>query len=116
MQTLVTPGYSPVEQYGEEGEQGPWTDIYALGAVAYEALTGRAPDDAVARVQDDRLPDVAEAAERSVSPKLAAAVMRALAVEPRDRPQTTGEWRAMLEGSGRRTGWRAWRRPFVKGR
>ena len=44
---VVTPGYAPIEQYSASGHQGPWTDIYALGAVAYWALSGKAPAEAV---------------------------------------------------------------------
>ena len=38
--SVLTPGYAPIEQYNPRLKQGPWTDIYALGAVAYEALSG----------------------------------------------------------------------------
>ena len=38
--SVVTPGYAPREQYSSRGNQGPWTDIYALGAVAYPAVDG----------------------------------------------------------------------------
>ena len=94
---ILTPGYAPIEQYSERGNQGPWTDIYALGAVAYVALSGRLPDTAPDRVRGDRLPPVADAARRSVHAGLAAAVDAALAVDEGNRPQTVLEWRAMLE-------------------
>ncbi len=48
--SLVTYGYAPFEQYNEgAGKQGPWTDIYSLGASLYTGITGKKPVDAMAR-------------------------------------------------------------------
>ena len=77
---VLTPGYAPIEQYSARGHQGPWTDIYALGALAYWALSGEVPEDATERVRRDRLPPAAEAARGRVSARLAAAVDAALTV------------------------------------
>jgi serine/threonine protein kinase len=50
---IVTPGYSPNEQYSGTVDLGPWTDIYALGAVVYRMICGLAPPDAPSRVAHD---------------------------------------------------------------
>jgi len=60
---LVKPGYSPYEQYAEIGrQQGPWTDIYALAATLYHAVTGKRPPDAPSRIVKDELVSAREAA------------------------------------------------------
>ena len=112
--TMPTPGYAPIEQYSPNGRQGPWTDIYALGAVAYFALTGRTPVDAPERLRRDTLRDVRKAAAQPVSASFARAVAAALQVGEEDRPNDLETWRAMLAGGpvpGKRAA-RAWgRRP-----
>ena len=94
--TVLTPGYAPFEQYNTKGKQGPWTDVYALGAVAYEALSGRVPEEATARMEDDTLRPVAEVSAHAVSPGFADAIGVALALRGKDRPQTLADWRSRL--------------------
>jgi serine/threonine protein kinase len=50
--TVVTPGYAALEQYAGGGRQGPWTDIYALGATLFWLVTGKKPFEAPMRLED----------------------------------------------------------------
>jgi hypothetical protein len=95
---IVKPGYSPIEQYGEQtlAAQGPWTDLYALAGVIYHCITGRAPAPATARALDDLQPRLADVAAGGYSRSLLGAVDAALAVRPAERPQSVAEFRALL--------------------
>lgn len=55
MSVLVKPGFAPIEQYSRTGNQGPWTDVYALAATYYFLLTGQKPPEAPERVAGTRL-------------------------------------------------------------
>jgi serine/threonine protein kinase len=59
---ILKPGYAPVEQYAEVAsmKQGAWTDLYALAAVLYFVIAGRAPPPAVARMVNDEMRPVRE--------------------------------------------------------
>ncbi len=95
---ILKPGYAPLEQYAEvpQVKQGAWTDIYAMAAVVYNAITGRPPMPSVARSMNDTMPPLSKVAAGRYSPGFLAAVDRALAVKPGDRPQTIAEWRSLL--------------------
>ena len=95
--SVLTPGYAPFEQYQTGGKQGAWTDVYALGAVAYRALSGQAPVEATARVRADPLAPVSAAAAGGVSESFGAAVTSALAVWPEHRPWDVTAWRAQWD-------------------
>ncbi len=93
---MVTPGYGPVEQYSSESEQGPWTDLYALGGTLYRCISGQVPVEATKRLADlargpDPLPPAAEAGKGRYSEMLLAAIDWMLALLPEDRPQSVAE-------------------------
>jgi serine/threonine protein kinase len=96
---IVTPGYAPIEQYHSQGQQGPWSDLYAFGGVLYWMITGKRPVEAVARVRQDMLPPAAQAADRSrYSAELLAAIDWALTPHEERRPQAVADFRSALPG------------------
>ena len=95
---VLTPGYAPIEQYGSLGKQGPWTDIYSLGALAYKCLSGQTPQDATDRFRQDQMPRVMEASSQGINEHFARAIDAALEVEESKRPQTITQWRRLIGG------------------
>ena len=102
---VVTVGYTPIEQYNvSEDAQGPWSDIYALAAVCYEAVTGDVPADSVTRASasvtqgDDPLPSVRSQTKREYSDDCLDAIDWGLRMEAEDRPQVIAQWRDSFDG------------------
>ena len=95
--SIVTVGYTPIEQYSNSVAQGPWTDIYALGATLYQAISGINPPAALDRIVEDGCAPAREVAGADYSPALLLAIDRALAVKPGRRPQSIREFRALLD-------------------
>lgn len=95
---ILKPGYAPIEQYAEmpELKQGAWTDIYALAAVVHLAIVGRTPPPAVGRAVNDTMQPLAQQLAGRYSDAFLRAIDRGLAVQPKDRPQTVAEFRALL--------------------
>lgn len=95
--SLATPGYGAVEQYSTHGRQGPWTDIYGLGATLYRVVTGDKPQDSPGRMLNDELVPASIKAKGRYPDKFLQAIDAAMRVFPEKRPQTIDEWRAMFD-------------------
>jgi serine/threonine protein kinase len=94
---VAAPGYSPPEQYGVGGQQGPWTDFYALGAIAYRCVTGETPVDSLRRMRSDPLKPATVAAKGRYTPKLLEAIDWLLKIDEAERPKSAAEVRTALK-------------------
>ncbi len=99
---VLTPQYAPIEQYALDGKQGPWSDLYSAAAVLHHAIAGRPPPDAAARASKDPYRPLADTHVDRFEPAFLAAVDRALAFAPAERPQSIAEWRTLFGASLRR--------------
>ena len=100
---LVAPGYAPFEQYYSSGEhQGPWTDLYGLGATSYRAIAGVPPIDAITRSKGvlgssrEVLVPARTIGSGHYSETVLRAIDHALEFAEKDRPQSIAEWRREL--------------------
>lgn len=94
---VLKQGFAPEEQYRLRGEQGPWTDIYALGVTIFFCITGQLPPESIQRMYEDDivLPSKAGA---EITKAQEAALMKAIAVFSKDRYRTVRELATDLYG------------------
>ena len=94
MTVLLKHGFAPIEQYRTRG-QGPYTDVYALAATVYYAITGQVPPSAMDRLEQDSLQSpIALGADITVQQETG--LLWALSVQPQARPQSMDELAGML--------------------
>ena len=92
---ILKHGYAPAEQYQSRGNQGPWTDVYAICATMYRMITGEVPPGAMDRLHEDTLKEFKELGCK-VSTKTAYALLdKGMAIRVQDRYQSMDE---LMEG------------------
>lgn len=92
---IITPGYAPPEQYQKKSKQGPYTDIYAVGAMFYEMVTNVKLEESINRKVVDEVRNPNEW-NSSIPLPINNAIMRALAIQPEIRFKTVEEFDAAI--------------------
>ena len=88
--SMWTDGYAPPEQYTSNSRKGSYTDIYAIGATLYFALTGQVPMESAARLTErmpaprDLVPEIPEEANRTI--------LKAMQLKTENRHQSVQEF------------------------
>jgi serine/threonine protein kinase len=94
--TFHTPPYAAIEQYVKTYDQGPWTDIYALGVVMFECVTGEKPPEVLERLHAGLGTPLSAGKWPGYGKKFLTAIDAAMTVKPEERPQSIAEWLAMF--------------------
>jgi serine/threonine protein kinase len=96
---ILKPGFAPIEQYADIAglRQGAWTDIYALAAVVYYLITGKAPPPAVARMVHDEMVPARIAGKGRYGAPFLTVLDKALSVKPEQRYKSIAELRHALD-------------------
>ena len=85
---MYTPGFAPPELYVKNGNLGPWTDIYSIGASMFASMVGAPPQPADQRKTNDRMEDHFRKLESMYSRELIQVIRWSLRLEPLERPQS----------------------------
>ncbi len=96
MSIMLKKGYAPAEQYRRKGEQGPWTDVYALCATIYRCITGVTPTDSLDRMSGEELKKPSELGA-DIPPAYEGLLMYGMALHQKDRCQNMTELLSLWE-------------------
>lgn len=94
---FVSDGFSPKEQYYRDAKESAYTDVYGLAATLYFLLTGKIPPPAIDRQYYGEQLIPAKEINRQISDRLNDAIIKGMALEPEDRPQSIREWLDLLK-------------------
>lgn len=97
MSVILKEGFAPVEQYWRSGEQDDRTDIYSLGTSVYFALTGKAPENPIMRLEND---SIFSEKLKAVKDELSGIIKKSAAVKKEDRYSSAEEMLNDTEGCG----------------
>ncbi|MBN3910708.1 MAG: serine/threonine protein kinase [Nostoc sp. NMS1] len=89
-------GFAPYEQMSR-GSREPIVDVYCLAATLYYGVTGQRPTTSLARKLDNAPLTPPKQINSSISDQLNKAILKGMALEAKDRPQSMHAWLAMLE-------------------
>ena len=102
LEVVLKPGYTPFEQYHSRGKMGPWTDVYAVCATMYRMLSGKVPQEALSRLEEDEVEPLWKLAERKeilpVSKRLSLVIEKGMSLKREDRYQSLREVLEKLKG------------------
>lgn len=95
LDVVLKHGFAPMEQYSRRGRQGPFTDVYAMAATYYYAITGKVPPDAVDRTAEDEL-QPPSALGVNINEDTEQVLLKALVLNAQDRWQTMAAFYSAL--------------------
>jgi serine/threonine protein kinase len=98
LHTMYTPGFAAPEMIARR-ELGPWTDIYSIGAALFSCMLGVAPQSALERQRDDRMPHYFQALGSLYTPALMHLMEACMQLDPMLRPQSVFALQKLLRAS-----------------